>query len=201
MSFRSASLIFAFFVSASPAAAQHHGQGASARVAAVASQARSVVAPYHRDRLVAGVPLFTGMTAPQYADLAAGSDRFEILSSQLALDRSRSPTVRDYARTLIVHHTDSTRALLETGRALGLPPPRPLLTPEAETLLATLRSVPREDFDRAFLSAQVSAHQQAWAIHQGYAADGDFAPLRASAATLVPIVEHHLIDAAGRLGL
>jgi putative membrane protein len=59
-------------------------------------------------------------------------------------------------------------------------------------MLRDLRQARRGSFDTAFNQAQLTAHQEALALHRGYAAGGDVPALRATAAKAVPVVEMHL---------
>src|SRR5947209_7616289 len=58
--------------------------------------------------------------------------------------------------------------------------------------LALQGSASGADFDKAYLQAQVTAHQAALAIHTGYAQRGDREALRQAAGAAVPIVQMHL---------
>ena len=53
-----------------------------------------------------------------YVTQAGASDLFEIQSSQLALTKAQRPEVREFAQTMITHHTQTTAALTAAaGRA------------------------------------------------------------------------------------
>ena len=47
-------------------------------------------------------------------------------------------------------------------------------------------------FDREYISQQQTAHQEALALMQGYAASGDNPKLKALAAQTVPVIRDHL---------
>ena len=56
-----------------------------------------------------------------------------------------------------------------------------------------LNNTPRgSSFDNLYLTQQLQAHQQAWALQKGYAVDGDDVALRQVASAAVPAVERHL---------
>jgi predicted outer membrane protein len=231
--------------------------------------------------------------------MAAQSDAFEIASSQLALERSRNPTVRRYAENMIRDHGMTSQALnggrpvynasgefiggamggtlagagigalvggpvgaavgagvgatagatagaaasgtpgtaggtatgalagagvgalvggpvgaavgagvgATTGAAagrtadvqstgsvtpirLGMP-----LSPEKTAMLNQLASTSGPQFDRLYGQAQRMAHQEALALHSGYAQAGNDPSLRQFAASVVPHLEHHAADA------
>ncbi|MFL4992252.1 MAG: DUF4142 domain-containing protein [Microvirga sp.] len=239
------------------------------------------------------------MDSQTYRMMAAQSDAFEIASSQLALERSRNPTVRRYAENMIRDHGMTSQALnggrpvynasgefiggamggtlagagigalvggpvgaavgagvgatagatagaaasgtpgtaggtatgalagagvgalvggpvgaavgagvgATTGAAagrtadvqstgsvtpirLGMP-----LSPEKTAMLNQLASTSGPQFDRLYGQAQRMAHQEALALHSGYAQAGNDPSLRQFAASVVPHLEHHAADA------
>jgi predicted outer membrane protein len=191
------------------------------------------------------------MDSQTYRMMAAQSDAFEIASSQLALERSRNPTVRRYAENMIRDHDMTSQALnggrpvytasgefiggamggtlagagigalvggpvgaavgagvgATTGAAagrtadvqstgsvtpirLGMP-----LSPEKTAMLNQLASTSGPQFDRLYGQAQRMAHQEALALHSGYAQAGNDPSLRQFAASVVPHLEHHAADA------
>ena len=46
--------------------------------------------------------------------------------------------------------------------------------------------------DALYVTQQKEAHQMALALHQGYAANGTSAPLKAAAAKIAPVVQSHI---------
>ena len=77
----------------------------------------------------------------------------------------------------------------------------PTATPQYQSLQAELASAEDEVAGaqaqitveaEARLQQQMAGHQQAWALHDGYATDGADPALKQAASTALPIVEHHL---------
>ena len=68
-------------------------------------------------------PLFGGANEPvsthKFRAEAVRSDAYEIESSRIALERSRNPRVRAFARRMIQDHSQTTAALLPQGAALN----------------------------------------------------------------------------------
>jgi putative membrane protein len=158
--------------------------------------------------MVAGTSLSaTAQTAPPppppeaktqamaYVMAAGMSDMFEINSSQVAVQKSRTSAVRSYANMLIKHHTKTTAATMKAARKAGMNPPPPMLDPGAAASIAELQAAGPDDFDRVYLAQQVPAHQAALDLHSSYAGQGDQPALRASARSAVPIVRQHLTAA------
>ena len=134
-------------------------------------------------------PLF----APAYMETAGSSDQFEIQSSQLAMQMSQNPGVRNMANMLIADHTRSTQMVVAAAQSARITPPPPALLPQHQALLDQLRaSGMGASFDMAFRDIQIQAHQQALTLHQNYAAQGDVPALRTVAGQIVPVVQNHL---------
>ena len=134
--------------------------------------------------------------APGFMALAASGDQFEIQSSQLALQMSQNPGVRNFANMLIADHARLSQALAAAATAAGLTPPAPALLPQHQAMLGQLRaSGSGPAFDMAFQQAQISAHQNALNLMQTYAASGDVPALRTAASQAAPAIRMHLLQA------
>jgi putative membrane protein len=137
-------------------------------------------------------PVGAPVTARPYLVAAASADQFEIQSSQLALRMSRDAEVRRTAQMLINDHQRLSAETMAAARRARLVPPPVALTPEHAAKLRELSKAGAERFDAAYRQAQVAAHQEALALHRGYANSGDVPALRTTAAKAVPVVEMHL---------
>lgn len=148
--------------------------------------------------LAAGSPAAaTAAAAPTnaaaYVAEAARSDMYEIQSSQLAQSKATSAAVKDFAANMIRDHTTSTQMITAAVTQSGMsPPPPPPLDARRQGMLDQLRGASGAEFDRLYVQQQTMAHQEALALHQAYAANGDKAPLRGAAGQIVPVVQHHL---------
>ena len=132
-------------------------------------------------------------SAMDYLNMAGASDQFEIQSSQVALQRTQTPEVRQFAQMMIQHHTQSTADLVTAARSSNITPPPPRLRADQDRMIAGLRnSGTGADFDRAYLQGQLAGHREALMLHQHYAQHGDNPALRAAAAKIVPVVQTHL---------
>ncbi|WP_374471845.1 DUF4142 domain-containing protein [Phenylobacterium sp.] len=132
-------------------------------------------------------------SAAGFVTEAARSDMYEIQSSQLALTKASSQAVKDFAQQMVRDHTNSTQMVMDAARSGGMtPPPPPPLDARRAGMLDQLRSASGADFDRMYLRQQLMAHQEALALHSGYAQNGDNASLRAAAGKIAPIVQQHL---------
>jgi putative membrane protein len=145
-----------------------------------------------------GPPAAAGAASPviatAYVAEAGRSDMYEIQSSKLALSSAASAPVKDFANMMLADHAKSTQMVMAAATQAGMAPPPtpPVLDARREALLDQLRSATGADFDRIYKHQQLLAHREALALHQGYAASGDSAPLRGAAAQIVPVVQQHL---------
>lgn len=136
------------------------------------------------------------MTMPRdamgYARMAGAGDLYEIESSRLAQQKGATGAVRQFGQMMIEQHTQTTQALTSAARAAGMTPPPPALAPRQQKMIDELRGLSGAPFDAAYLRQQQAAHQEALALHAGYAENGDNAALRKVAAAAVPIVQRHI---------
>lgn len=123
---------------------------------------------------------------------AGASDAYERQSSQLLLQTTKSAKVREFATMMVKDHANSTQMVVKAAKDAGVTPAPPALMPDQAQMIAQLRSATGAARDRLYVTQQKTAHQKALALHQGYARSGDKAPLKAAAAKIAPVVEHHL---------
>lgn len=142
-----------------------------------------------------GVSPMTGLTATNYAEMAADSDKFEIASARIALDKSSRPDVKQFAQMMIDQHTTSTTQLLGSlkndQRTIKVPAGL-ALTSDQKSMLKQLKKAPTASFDNTYLTQQLESHKKAWSVQKGYATSGEDTTLRQFAANQVPVVESHI---------
>jgi putative membrane protein len=146
---------------------------------------------------VAPAPLLVPMTAEGFRAMALQSDAFEIASSQLALQRSRSPAIRSFARQMVQDHTMTSQALgVPAGSAVAL-------DARHASMLNQLAPLGGRAFDAAYGQMQVMAHQEAVGMFAAYAQGGVDPAMRAFAQQVLPSLQMHLTMAqrlTGRRG-
>jgi len=130
--------------------------------------------------------------ARTFAMMSASSNMFEIESSRQALQRTSNPMVRQFAQQMISDHTALMNAMAPVAARLGLPPNPPMATHHADMLNRLQAAGTGAAFDAAYHQAQMMAHQEALALHQNYASNGDNPELRTLAAQAVPVIQQHL---------
>ena len=115
----------------------------------------------------------------------------EIQTSQLALKKSKTKAVTDYARQMIQHHTTSSRQLKPIAKSKNVALPKDI-GPENKALLTSLQKLNGKNFDEAYIQGQVDAHTRTEAEYQRYLEQGQDQQLKAFASKFSPIVAQHL---------
>jgi len=116
-------------------------------------------------------------------------DLFVIRSSELALQRSSSARIRDFAAQMIEAHKGTSAQLSFAGRRLNLLPSA-TLRPSEQAMLDGLETSPR--FDAEYVRDQRAVHQRAVALDAAYLGGGRSPTLRPVAEAALPIEERHL---------
>lgn len=116
-------------------------------------------------------------------------DLFVIRSSELALQRSGSARVKEFAQRMIADHKGTSGQLSLEGRRLNLLPSA-TLGPREQAMLDSLQASGR--FDAEYVRDQRIVHQRAVAIDAAYAANGRSPTLRPVAAAALPTEQRHL---------
>jgi putative membrane protein len=122
---------------------------------------------------------------------AAQSNQFEIVTGRLATQRARTRVVRRLGRQFVEHHTAQLRLGAAVAAKLGIQAP-PTLNPRQQAIVDRLERRRGLRFDRAWLKAQLVAHEEALALHLAGALTGDTPDVRTLAITGLPVVATHL---------
>jgi putative membrane protein len=142
-----------------------------------------------------GAAPMMGTSSANYVAWAADSDMYEMQSSKLALSKSKDAHVRMIAQQMITDHTKTTKTLMAAlpKTMPKVPKPPMKLSADNAAMVAQLKQAKAgSEFDAMYLQQQGMAHQKAWALHSGYAADGTDPALKQVAMSAVPIIETHL---------
>ena len=125
-----------------------------------------------------------------YALQAANSDMFEIQSSQMALQKSRSPAIRRFAQRMIDDHTTTSQTLQTIAGQKGIALPTELDPPTMQKM--SVLSAANRTFDREYLAAQVSGHRDALQNAQVESSSGQDPDLKMAAQQTAPMIQDHL---------
>lgn len=159
-----------------------------------------------KKHLMFGALMIAAVTAPHaaFADLskrsqnfvanAAVGNQFEISSSQLALQDSQDPTIRQFAQQMIDDHKQIGDQMGAALRApdVGMMPPDNALDKKHQHMLDVLAKKSGANFDKKYVSEQVDAHKEAVGLFKKYASRGDNDTLKGFAAQNLPMIQEHL---------
>ena len=168
------------------------GADSAAAVATTDSAAGTTAAPP-----ASAAPSATAALAPaNIAALVGLTNASEIGAGQLAQDKGTNADVKAYAKMMVTEHQAMQKQLDSLAQAKTITPEPP---PQAEQLrqqdsqtMATLNSTAKgAAFDKAYIDAQVQAHQKALNDLQSFAGTSD-ADLKALIDQAIPKVQAHL---------
>jgi putative membrane protein len=132
------------------------------------------------------------MTGQDFANTVAASDAYEIAAGKIAQQKATAADLKSFGKQMVEDHTTSTAKLKAAGaKASPAITPAPAMTDEQQANLKTLESATGTQFDTAYKSQQVVAHQKALAAVQAYAGGGDVAQLRDFAKEAEPVISKH----------
>ena len=134
-------------------------------------------------------PVGAAASAADFVAANGSIDLFVIRSSELALQRSSSPRVRDFATRMIEGHKGTSAQLSLAGRRLNLLPSASL-RPGHQAMLDALAS--SASFEADYVRDQRLVHQDAITLDSAFAASGGSPTLRPVAAAALQIEQRHL---------
>ncbi|WP_231639020.1 DUF4142 domain-containing protein [Sphingomonas profundi] len=136
--------------------------------------------------------LAQAMTPAEYVATAGASDLYERQSSQIVLETTADPNVRSFATMMVSAHAKSTADVKAAAAKSKVKAAPPALMPAQAEMIAQLKAETGPARDAAYIAQQKVAHGQALAVQQAYAAGGTAPALKATAATIVPVVQDHI---------
>jgi putative membrane protein len=135
----------------------------------------------------------TKSSTTRYIHDAAMTDMFEVQAGKLAITKGRNNDVKDFARAMVKDHSDSTKKLKDAIAEAKLKTKPPTKLDAAhQKMLDQLKTASASRFDRMYMDMQVKGHNQALALHKGYAAKGDVTQLKTAAGEISDVVQHHI---------
>ncbi len=123
-------------------------------------------------------------------------DIFAIESSQLALQRTQNPAIRDYAQKIIDEDTKAS-ADLQTAVNSDKAPAQPdtMLDAPHQADMDALTHTTAGGFDRLYVELQAHVHEDAVALFTDYATNGKAPALQGFAHDALPVLQAHLAQA------
>ncbi len=135
------------------------------------------------------------------ADAAVNSSQFlmdayqdglaEVQLSQLALQKAGNNDVRNFAQRMVDDHTRMNSEMTQLAQSKNIALPTDL-SPEQKALADRLATLSGDEFDRAYMAANVAAHEKDVAAARLQALQGNDPDVQALADASLPILEIHL---------
>ncbi len=129
------------------------------------------------------------MSPAAFVAQAASGNMLEIQASQLAMDRSRQESIRQFADKMVKDHSGAAERM--KSAAMGQPIPDNMSEAHAQ-MLEQLRGVDDKQFDVRYLQTQLQAHEDAVLLYEQYAATGEQESLKQYAEQMLPALRAHL---------
>ena len=134
------------------------------------------------------------VSTEDFVKKVAISDMAEIQSSQLALSRNPDADTKPFAEKMVKDHQQTSaelKSLVDGGKVHATLPSA--LDAEHQKMLDALKATQGKQFDQAYDRMQVEAHEQAVALFEAYARDGDNPDLKSWAMMkTLPHLQEHL---------
>jgi putative membrane protein len=122
---------------------------------------------------------------------AAQGGLAEIQLSQLALTKSSNQKVKDFAMRMVDEHTKAADELRSVAAKKDIAFPTDLI-PDDGALMTRLTGLSGDQFDKAYMSAMVKAHETDIAAFQKEANSSSDADLKGFASATLPALREHL---------
>jgi putative membrane protein len=138
----------------------------------------------------------TNLNDQQIAAITEGVNTSEIEQANLARSKSKNESVRSFASMMIEHHGQAKK---QQSRMKVSEQPSPLaeqLESESRTTLEDLKQKSGPEFDRAYVQAQIDAHQKVLdTLERDLIPNAQDPELKSYLENLKPKVEQHLTQA------
>lgn len=122
---------------------------------------------------------------------AAAGDMFEIQTSQLALQKSNSADVKQFAQMMIDDHTKLDNQMKPIATEAGVQPPTQL-TGKERGEYKKLQGLSGDDFDKEYIKAMVDDHTKVSKAFGSEIANGTLPDEKMAAQQNKPTVDMHL---------
>ncbi|HLL88112.1 MAG TPA: DUF4142 domain-containing protein [Tepidisphaeraceae bacterium] len=123
---------------------------------------------------------------------AAISDMTEARTSRLALQKSDSQRVKQFAQMMVDDHAKVSREMARLADRKGVDLPKQLDAPSERVVDTLAGTSSGQEFDRAYIRAQVTAHEEAVANYEDAAEMAKDQDVRRFAKEHLPTLREHL---------
>ena len=132
-------------------------------------------------------------TSDDFVDAATEAGIAEVVTGNLALEKSQNAEIKTFAQQMVTDHTKANQKLGDIARKLDIKvPDEAALTDKVKKMILQWRD---ESFDKSYVNNQVDAHEKAVELFKKEAASSDKPELKAFASDTLPTLEHHLEQA------
>lgn len=139
------------------------------------------------------------MSPQEFVTSAASGGLFEVQSSELALERSDTPEVQEFAQMMITDHTKANEELMAIATAKNLTVPGEIAGPPAQHM-AAVQAAEGDNFDQVYMQHQAQAHEETIMMFEAQAQNGTDPDLQAFAEKTLPVLKTHAEHAQEMMG-
>ena len=132
----------------------------------------------------------TDTTARYFIIQASISNLQEVALAKLALQKSPTTAVKDFATKMISDHNNSEMKLLQLVKANGIQIPHEATDTPPEDIV--LKNLSPEDFDKLYVHMMVADHASAVQLFQNYSIMGKNESIKDFASQTLPTLKDHL---------
>ena len=126
-----------------------------------------------------------------FAMAAADDGMFEVKMGELAQKNGSSAKVKELGKMMEADHSKANEELKAWAAKSGVTLPTDI-SPEKQGKYNDMAAKKGSDFDKAYASEMVDAHEKAINLFKSEAEDGKNADLKTWAGGKVPVLQHHL---------
>ncbi|MBY5812524.1 DUF4142 domain-containing protein [Rhizobium leguminosarum] len=134
--------------------------------------------------------------AVDFATRAAMSNMFELKAAEIEVAKGAAEDAKQFAGDMLKDHGRSGPILADAAKEDGVQLPAGLDDEHKKKLEALQQSDP-QNLDQAYLSTQVTAHQEAVALFSDYSKNGPDGALKRASQKILPDLRMHLTRIEG----
>ncbi|MDR9775973.1 DUF4142 domain-containing protein [Rhizobium hidalgonense] len=134
--------------------------------------------------------------ATDFATRAATANMFELKAAEIEVAKGAAEDAKQFATDMLKDHGRAGPTLADAARKDGVELPS-ALDDEHQKKLDALQQSNRENFDQAYLSTQVTAHEEAVALFTDYSQNGPDGALKRASQKILPDLRMHLTRIQG----
>ncbi|MBY5359887.1 DUF4142 domain-containing protein [Rhizobium leguminosarum] len=133
----------------------------------------------------------TRQKATDFATRAAMSNMFELDAAKVEVAKGAAEDAKQFASDMLKDHGRAGPILADAAAEDGVQLPS-VLDDEHKKKVEALQQSDRENIDQAYLSTQVTAHQEAVALFSDYSRNGPDGALKRASQKILPDLRMHV---------